>query len=332
VTRERDVALEAVRSAARLCRSVQASFSDVLAAEKPDRSPVTVADLGSQVLISLALGEAFPADPVMGEEDASQISGNASGVIRAALHDHLARELPGIDAEAAEDALERCADTGGPTGRWWTLDPVDGTKGFLRGGQYAIALALVEDGDVTLGVLGCPNLERADGRIGSIFVAESGGGTWELALDGDATEARITVSDIRDPARARYAESLEAAHSAQDEAGLIAQRLGITEAPLRLDSQAKYGLVARGDASIYLRIPHAGYVENVWDHAAGAIVVTEAGGLVSDIDGLPLDFRTGRRLTRNRGVIAAPAAIHGAVVAAARQVVGGGPSRGRLFG
>ncbi len=61
VSLERDVAVEAVRSAARLCRSVRASFSDALATEKADRSPVTVADLGSQVLISLALGEAFPA-------------------------------------------------------------------------------------------------------------------------------------------------------------------------------------------------------------------------------------------------------------------------------
>ncbi len=79
--------------------------------------------------------------------------------------------------------------------------------------------------------------------------------------------------------------------------------------------------MARGDASIYLRIPRGGYVENVWDHAAGAIVVTEAGGIVTDVDGLPLDLTTGRRLTRNRGILAAPAAIHGEVVAAARGVL-----------
>ncbi len=248
-------------------------------------------------------------------------SGGA-GDIRAALQAHLLREKPGLDEDAIEAALERCADAGGPTGRWWTLDPVDGTKGFLRGGQYAIALALVEDGEVVLGLLGCPNLERADGRTGSIFVAERGGGTWELALDGDATSTRISVAPITDPTHARYAESLEAAHSAQDEAGLIAARLGITEPPLRLDSQAKYGLVARGDASIYLRIPRGGYIENIWDHAAGAIVVTEAGGMVTDVDGAPLDWTTGRRLTRNRGVIAAPAAIHAAVVAAAGAVLG----------
>jgi 3'(2'), 5'-bisphosphate nucleotidase len=40
----------------------------------------------------------------------------------------------------------------------WTLDPIDGTKGFLLGGQYAVCLALIEDSDVKLGVMGCPNL------------------------------------------------------------------------------------------------------------------------------------------------------------------------------
>jgi HAL2 family 3'(2'),5'-bisphosphate nucleotidase len=322
VTREREVAHEAVRSAARLCRSVRDSFTDELATQKDDRSPVTVADLGAQVLISLAIAEAFPADPVMGEEDASQLRDGAPTAIRAALGEHLARVRPGIEPEMAERALARCSDIGGPRGRWWTLDPVDGTKGFLRGGQYAVALALVEDGEVILGVLGCPNLARADGRVGSLFVAERGDGAWELPLDADEPPSAISVAAISDPAEARYAESLEAAHSAQDEAGRIAGLLGITTPPLRLDSQAKYGLVARGDASIYLRIPRGGYVENVWDHAAGAIVVTEAGGRVTDLDGLPLDFTAGRRLARNRGVIAAPAAIHGAVVAAARSVLG----------
>ncbi|MEZ4596864.1 MAG: inositol monophosphatase family protein [Chloroflexota bacterium] len=84
---------------------------------------------------------------------------------------------------------------------------------------------------------------------------------------------------------ARYAESLEASHSSQGEAARIGELLGVTAPPLRLDSQTKYALVARGDASIYLRIPRAGYVEWVWDHAAGSIVVEEAGGVVSDIDG-----------------------------------------------
>ena len=80
--------------------------------------------------------------------------------------------------------------------------------------------------------------------------------------------------------------------------------------------------MASGDASVYLRIPRGGYVENIWDHAAGSIIVEEAGGIVSDIEGAPLDWGRGRRLEGNRGVIAAPASIHGEVAAAAREVMG----------
>jgi len=316
---ERAVALEAVRAAARLTRSVRSTFTPDLATAKPDRSPVTVADLGAQVLVSLALAERFPHDPLVGEEDASQLS---SDTIRGALEARLAEVRPGLGSGDIARALDRGGCHGGPTGRWWTVDPVDGTLGFLRGGQYAIALALVVDGAVRLGVLGCPALERADGTVGSLFVAERDLGAWELPLDGDGVATRLQVASCASAREARYAESLEASHSSQDEAARIGGLLGVTAPPLRLDSQAKYALVARGDASIYLRIPRGGYVECIWDHAAGSIVVEEAGGVVTDVDGQPLDWGRGRRLERNRGIIAAPAGIHAEVVAAAREVLG----------
>jgi 3'(2'), 5'-bisphosphate nucleotidase/inositol polyphosphate 1-phosphatase len=50
--------------------------------------------------------------------------------------------------------------------------------------------------------------------------------------------------------------------------------LGVKAPPVRIDSQAKYGAMARGDAVIYLRFPHTGYREKIWDHAAGSIVIT----------------------------------------------------------
>ncbi|MBC7174569.1 MAG: 3'(2'),5'-bisphosphate nucleotidase, partial [Polyangiaceae bacterium] len=97
----------------------------------------------------------------------------------------------------------------------------------------------------------------------------------------------------------------------------IVQALGLSEAPLRMDSQAKYAAVARGDASIYLRLPtRADYREKIWDHGAGYLVVTEAGGTVTDVDGKPLDFGRGRTLEANRGVIATAGPIHDAVLAA----------------
>jgi 3'(2'), 5'-bisphosphate nucleotidase len=87
-----------------------------------------------------------------------------------------------------------------------------------------------------------------------------------------------------------------------------------------MDSQCKYGAVARGDASIYLRLPtRSDYQEKIWDHAAGMLVVEQAGGRVSDIDGAPLDFRHGRTLARNRGVVATAGGVHARVLEAIRE-------------
>jgi 3'(2'), 5'-bisphosphate nucleotidase len=328
--RERTVAIQAVRAAASLCRAVRGSLGSSGAtqtATKADRSPVTVADLGSQALISLALAEAFPEDPLVGEEDSRALAAGP-GSLAAAVLARVRAERPAIELGTIAEALDRGRADGGPSGRWWTVDPVDGTKGFLRGGQYAIALALLEDGAVVLGVLGCPALAADPGDPsdipGCLFVAERGVGTWQLGLwpETDAIAHRVRVAEVADPRFARTAESVEAGHSDADVTSMIRARLGITAPPLRMDSQAKYAAVARGDASIYLRVPHGGYRENVWDHAAGWLVVSEAGGTVTDIAGRPIDFTRGRRLLGNRGILAAPPAIHAAVLEAARDVPG----------
>lgn len=324
---ERRFAIEAVAAAARLTGTVRRAFDPAQAVAKADASPVTVADLGAQALVSLALAEAMPGDRLMGEEDADPL--RASEGLAEVVLARVREQRADTSLDAVLDALERCDDPGGPGRRWWTLDPVDGTKGFLRNEQYAIALALIEDGEVVLAAMGCPNLPRAGepgapGPTGCLFVAERGAGAWQLPLDAADGQAgtRLGVAELTSAVGARYAESVESGHSNQSEAALVARMLGITAEPLRLDSQTKYAVVARGDASVYLRLPHGDYRENVWDHAAGALIVGEAGGRVSDIDGRPLDFTTGTRLTRNRGIVATPAAIHDAVLEAVHSVCG----------
>jgi 3'(2'), 5'-bisphosphate nucleotidase len=82
-----------------------------------------------------------------------------------------------------------------------------------------------------------------------------------------------------------------------------------------MDSQCKYAAVARGEADIYLRLPtRKDYQEKIWDHAAGWLVVTEAGGRVTDVGGKPLDFTKGRTLRDNRGVVATNGPLHDRVV------------------
>ena len=186
----------------------------------------------------------------------------------------------------------------------WTLDPIDGTKGFLRGGQYAVCLALLVDARVELGVIGCPNLPStptpsssstntsgstassddasADPRgTGALFVAVRGHGTHQLPLRvplAPSTPAvfrrrlnmpRLAIHELS------FLESVEKAHAALDTNARIAARLGVRAEPMRMDSQAKYAALVRGDGGggVYLRLPVAGggrgggdggYQEKIW--------------------------------------------------------------------
>jgi 3'(2'), 5'-bisphosphate nucleotidase len=123
-------------------------------------------------------------------------------------------------------------------------------------------------------------------------------------------------------AELRLVESEEKAHTSQDASSLVREVLGISAVPVRIDSQCKYAVVARGDAEVYLRLPtRPGYQEKVWDHAAGFLVNSEAGGRVTDVDGKDLDFGRGRTLAANAGIVATHGPFHDEVVAAVQRVL-----------
>ena len=306
---ERRIAMSAVFKAAQLCERVQVDMVKADAVEKADRSPVTVADFGSQALICQAIDEAFPKDSIVAEEDSQALQENPQLMQRVTGYvDRFSAGRP--PTQTVCDWIDRGRGKVGE--RFWTLDPIDGTKGFLRGDQYAIALALIVDGEVKLGVLGCPNLpQRLDdsqAQHGCLFVAERGEGTRMLPLDGQDSE-RIHISQ----ATHRFAESVESTHSDLDAHAQIAQQVGIIDPPIRMDGQVKYGVLARGEASVYIRLPNPAtpdYREFIWDHAAGLIVVEEAGGRVTDVDGRALDFSRGRRMTGNRGILGTNGDLH----------------------
>ncbi|MCU0302431.1 MAG: 3'(2'),5'-bisphosphate nucleotidase [Thermoanaerobaculales bacterium] len=324
-TAELELARALVAEACTLTRRVQAEIvSSGESLAKGDRSPVTVADLAVQALAGSRLTGRFPDDGLLAEEDSAPLA--ASPTLAARVLELVRGSLPGLAPGELAEALDRGAHPGGARGRHWVLDPVDGTKGFLRGEQYAIALALVEDGRVVVGALGCPNLPRPGERgvgEGFLFHASVGGGAWATPLEG-AGPVEIRVDRIDDPAGAVVCESVEAAHAAHSTQAGIARRLGITAVPYRIDSQCKYAVLARGEASVYLRLPRdESYREKVWDHAAGALVITEAGGRVSDLDGNPLDFSAGRRLATGRGIVATNGILHGQVLEACRAELSG---------
>jgi len=323
LVREKQVAIEAVTQASELCRTVRAEMTSVDSLEKEDKSPVTIADFGSQALVCRHLSAAFPRASIVGEEDSAELQRPENAPLLAQVTQYVRR----FHAYATPEMICRWIDAGKGTvsERFWTLDPIDGTKGFLRNDQYAIALALIERGQVQVAVLGCPalplNMDDPDSETGVLFVAVRGEGAAmaSLSLGGDsASFAPIHVMRDLDKARWRFVESVEAAHSDLRLQEAIARAVGFIQPPLRMDSQVKYGAVARGDAALYLRFPSPqspDYREKIWDHAAGALIVEEAGGCVTDMHGSPLNF-SGYCMHHNRGVIVSNGALHVAVLEA----------------
>lgn len=152
------------------------------------------------------------------------------------------------------EAISRCNSSGGPVGKHWVLDPVDGTLGFVRGDQYAVALALIDDGKVVIGVLGCPNypLEKKSlnyrnniarhtfpstnlSEVGCVIYTSKGSGkAWmqPLIYESEVHQEKnlaklITVSSIDDPALATFCESVEGANTNHSFTAGLANGVGL---------------------------------------------------------------------------------------------------------
>ena len=320
-------AIDAVAVACRVARTIQRDAA-LRQITKDDRSPVTVADFAVQAIVAMALRESTPQVHIVGEERA--------GVLRQPEHDAVRRAVVEavriVRPDAGDDdvlaAIDGC-DHDATAESYWTLDPIDGTKGFLRGQQYAIALARIDAGRVVLGVMGCPNLSTDLQRpfddadpTGVIYVAREGDGCRQYPADAPDRDPTPVLNEHNlspfDPGEiVRICESVERAHSRHTDSQRVASHLGLGVEYARLDSQCKYAVVARGQADAYLRMPtRKDYVEKIWDHAAGSLIATEAGVVVTDVTGVPLDFGRGRCLEANRGVVCAVGRAHSMIIRA----------------
>ncbi|MEZ6242485.1 MAG: 3'(2'),5'-bisphosphate nucleotidase [Phycisphaerales bacterium] len=325
-----EVGREAVAAACSVTRQVQDALDQVRSITKDDKSPVTVADYASQAIVGRILREHFGEHVVLVAEEGSAFLRDEDNAVF--LQATLAA-VKEVWPEADEDAMLDVIDLGSGDAHhrgFWTLDPIDGTKGFLRNQQYAIALAYVEGDTPTVGVMGCPNLpvdmsEPLDvpDPAGCMYLAIKGEGVYETAADdAGAALTRITRLDHMEDDPISVCASVEKAHSNVDDTDRVLEHIerahGIPVGePTRLDSQAKYAVVARGQADAYIRLPtRAGYVERIWDHAAGACIASEAGAFVTDMRGHSLDFSHGRGLEKNKGIICAPPRVHAWVIEA----------------
>lgn len=314
-----DAALAAARAVAAVGDPADFAAGSVL--DKGSAGPATVADVASQLAAAIVLrGALGPGTRIVAEESLEEIDSlGGNGLLRRAVDAACAAGVR-CDLSSAREMLAAASDGGGH-GDFWAIDPLDGTKGYLRGGQFAIAIARIADGQPVVGVLAAPRLgaSGAEAGAGVACVADRTGAVQSPLERWDPTPISARAWSSGDPIR--LAGSVERGHSASDSLEARAAGLGAVH-PVRVDSQAKYLLVARGDADAYLRLsPSAEYRECIWDHAAGALMASMAGCRVTDSRGAPLDFASGRRMSSARGVACAVPRLHGALLEAIAPLV-----------
>ncbi|KAL1988568.1 hypothetical protein VTN96DRAFT_8963 [Rasamsonia emersonii] len=356
-SKELEIACLAVQRAALLIKTIIAAV-DKGAMDKSDNTPVTIADFAAQALIISAIHHAFPADSFVGEESAATLRQDPQLLERVwelVSSTRLDGDDDAADSEAlltsppTREAMLDIIDLGGKgdgrsssSGRMWVLDPVDGTATFMRGQQYAVCLALIEDGKQKLGVLGCPNL-RIDSTTGQVVredvvdregyglmlsaVAGQGAFLRPLGRGGLAPAQRIPARlrdvdmDLRD---LRFVDCRAAKSTDFDKHGALAAQFGAPWPPDTdlWSSQMRYVAIAVGGCNALIKIPRRkSYRSSLWDHAGGMLIAEEVGCTITDLDGNPIDCGLGRTLAGAYGMVVAPEKVHSRVLSAARALI-----------
>ncbi|MDX1991236.1 MAG: inositol monophosphatase family protein [bacterium] len=315
--------IQAVRLAAILCREVQRHH--IIHSEKTGQEPVTIADYGVQAILCRAIQQHFPGDAIIAEESGRQFA----ELVAPEQRRQIVQLVAGVLGQSVEEAqLIEWLDYGSVSSsvglsRWWLIDPVDGTKGFLALRHYVIAAGLVENGEPTAAVVGAPAFTKLDER-GAVFYTDGDAGYMiPMSHRPDEAPHRLRVSEQRDPMQMRALESVDKSHAAHERMAEVRDQVGMSrELVERIDSQEKYCRIAAGEAELYLRLPRqaGGRPHMAWDHGPGTALVRAAGGTVTDVDGSPMNFMQGAVL-KNQGIIATNGIVHDQVVEATQRVL-----------
>jgi 3'(2'), 5'-bisphosphate nucleotidase len=323
LTNELETAKTIARVAAGICQNIQAELVDP--SQKGGREPVTIADYASQALIGHALAENFPDDGVLSEERSEEFMLLLNDQQRALVQQFVTDAVGGYVFEEQVCAWLDFGKQKPDAERLWIVDPIDGTKGFLRRQHYCVAISLMIGGEPVLGVLASPGFysdeENPPADPGALIYAQQGAGAYIEPLSG-GPRSPLQVSNAVDPVQATLLTSYESKHTDMSFFDGVAKALGRgPDSPKRgLDSQDKYGMVAAGMGDAYLRIvPEPDFREKLWDHAAGYVIVTEGGGRMTDIHGQPINWTTGTRMVNNRGVLVSNRFLHDALLEAIAQ-------------
>ena len=319
LSHELETAKTIARMAAGICQNIQEELVDP--SQKAGREPVTIADYASQALIGHALAENFPEDAVLSEERSEEFMLLLNNEQRLLVQRFVTDALGGY---VFEEQICAWLDFGKQkeSARKWIIDPIDGTKGFLAGLHYCVAISLIIDDEPVLGVLASPgfysNEDAPPDDLGALTYAYQGAGAYTEALAGGPREP-IQVSRVIDPSEATMLTSRASGHTDMtffDDVEKYLHR-DVNSPSRGLDSQDKHAMVAMGLGDVYLRIvPEPDFREKLWDHAAGYVIAMEAGGRVSDIHGKPIDWSAGTRMDNNRGVLITNRFLHDSVLKA----------------
>ncbi|KAE9591780.1 putative phosphoric monoester hydrolase [Lupinus albus] len=289
-----EAAVEVVQRASHLCVDVKSSLfsTDDKVLEKNDNTPVTVADFGVQALLSLELNKLFPDIPLVAEEDSAFLrSRNLAGTVLDAVTAKASSTGKPLTQDDVLEAIDRggkdASVFGSKPATYWVLDPIDGTRGFLKASKslYVVGLALVVEGEVVIGVMGCPNWqedlsekspadmkEHTDSLSGSgiVMIAHIGCGTWTKSQTWESL-----------PLSSLYNATSDADNVGSNQILILTACCG---------SLCKYLMVASGRASIFMQRKKEKTTIKSWDHAVGMLCVHEAGGKVSDWEGSEIDL------------------------------------------
>lgn len=276
--------------------------------QKSDATPVTIADYGVQALVSLLLSRDQVEKNVdlWAEEGSSRLLKDSffvEEITRIVNEVLLYHDMKGTCKEEVMESLMRSDATLLSMKRksdaldGWILDPIDGTKGYLRGGtcEYALGLTYVMDGCLDVCAMGLPNTSlpvMKSKQKGLILRSKRGGGTqwnaWKRFQDVDTILEENTWKECRiDVSHTCHESVLCVSEDARSE---TYKRFFTKEKRICCGSLCKYASVAMGNSTTYYQsILPTRNPWMVWDHVSGILCVEEAGGKVTDLNGSSLE-------------------------------------------
>ena len=256
---------------------------------------------------------------IIGEEDSTEISDSILPKIQEIFSQFPSMKDIDLSTKSCVEKILRSNKFVEGMKSYWTVDPIDGTKGFIRGDQYCVCIAMIdaEREKPILSALACPNLMSSDGERGllMISIASIGNFTCKIGDEIDSLKPMPKVPIHSNLSEAIFTGAFVSSHTNPLEIDGIKSSFANEIPVIRMDSQCKYGLLALGRAHVYYR-RHSSkdpgarrdwkcdYVEAIWDNAPGYLFVKESGGQVTDFDGKDLIFPPKKHFTITGGILA----------------------------